>query len=45
MINLYDSNITDILPEALAADPKVQALGYAFKRANQRLPILLVCFA
>ena len=37
MINLYDSNITDILPAALASDPKVQALGYAFKRATQRL--------
>lgn len=37
MINLYDSNITDILPETLASDPKVQALGYALKKAMQRL--------
>ncbi len=37
MINLYDSNITDILPESLSNDPKVQALGYAIERAMQRL--------
>lgn len=37
MIKLYDSNITDILPESLSDDPKVQALGYAVKRAMQRL--------
>lgn len=37
MINLYDSSITDILPEPLSNDPKVQALGYAIKRAMQRL--------
>ena len=37
MIKLYDSNITDILPEALAEDPRVQALGYALGRGIQRL--------
>lgn len=37
MVNLYDSNITDILPEALARKPEVQALGYALKKAMQRL--------
>lgn len=37
MIKLYDSNITDILPEALAEDPRVQALGYALSCGIQRL--------
>lgn len=37
MISLYDSNITDILPDSLKSDPKTQALGYALKEANQRL--------
>ena len=37
MINLYDSNITDILPSVLSEDPRVQALGYAIQRAMQRL--------
>ena len=37
MINLYNSNITDILPEALAEDPKVKALGYAINKAMQRM--------
>lgn len=37
MINLYDSNITDILPEALAESPNVKALGYALNKAMQRL--------
>lgn len=37
MINLFDSNITDIMPEYFAYDPKVQALGYALQRANKRL--------
>lgn len=37
MIKLYDSNITDVLPEVLSNDPKVQALGYALKKAMQRL--------
>lgn len=37
MINLYDSNITDILPEPLSRDPNVQALGYAVQKAMQRL--------
>ena len=36
MIKLYDSNITDILPEALAKRPEVQALGYAINKAMQR---------
>ena len=37
MINLFNSNITDILPEALADDVKVQALGYAIQKAMRRL--------
>lgn len=37
MIKLYDSNITDILPEIFAYDPQVQALGYAINKAMQRL--------
>lgn len=37
MINLYNSNITNILPNVLADDPKVKALGYAIQRAMQRL--------
>lgn len=37
MVKLYDSNITDILPEVFAADPKVKALGYAINKAMQRL--------
>lgn len=37
MINLYDSNITDILPEAFSESPKVKALGYALNKAMQRL--------
>lgn len=37
MVKLYDSNITDILPDVLSSDPKVQALGYAMKKAVQRL--------
>ena len=37
MIKLYDSNITDILPESISEDPAVQALGYAVQRAMQRL--------
>lgn len=36
MIKLYDSDITDILPEIFANDPKVIALGYAIKKAMQR---------
>lgn len=36
MINLYDSNITDILPEAFIEKPEVIALGYALNRAMQR---------
>ena len=36
MISLYNSNITDILPEALADNPKVKALGYAISKAMQR---------
>lgn len=36
MINLYDSNITDILPEALKRDPRVKALGYALSQAMKR---------
>lgn len=37
MINLFDSNITDILPEVIKKDPKVQALGFALSQANKRL--------
>ena len=37
MISLYNSNITDILPEVLSEKPEVQALGYALNRAMQRL--------
>lgn len=37
MVNLYDSNITDILPEIFKYDPKVQALGYAINKAMQCL--------
>lgn len=36
MINLYDSNITDILLEAFIEKPEVIALGYALNRAMQR---------
>lgn len=37
MVKLYDSNITDILPEVFANNPKVKALGYAINKAMQRL--------
>lgn len=37
MINLYDSNITDILPEVFTKKPEVIALGYALNKAIQRL--------
>lgn len=37
MIKLYDSNITDILPESLSKKPEVVALGYALNKAIQRL--------
>lgn len=37
MINLYDSNITDILPDAIKDDPRVKALGYALSKANKRM--------
>lgn len=37
MINLYNSHITDILPTALADDPRTKALSYALNRAMQRL--------
>jgi phage tail P2-like protein len=37
MIKLYDSNITDILPEALASDPNVIAVGYAIQQGVRRL--------
>lgn len=36
MINLYDSNITDILPEVLSEKPEAAALGYAVKMAARR---------
>lgn len=37
MTDLYNSNITDILPEVLAKKPEVRALGYAINKALQRL--------
>lgn len=37
MIDLYSSNITDILPEAFRKEPEVIALGYAVNKAMQRL--------
>lgn len=37
MSKLFDSNITDILPEVFAKDPDVIALGYALNKAIQRL--------
>jgi P2-related tail formation protein len=37
MINLYDSNITDILPGSLVADPNVIAVGYAIQQGVRRL--------
>lgn len=36
MINLYNSDITDILPEVLGSNEKSIALGYAIKQAMQR---------
>ena len=36
MIDFRDSQITQILPEALASLPEVQALSYAIMKANQR---------
>ena len=37
MVDLYNSNITDILPEVFSKKPEVQALGYAVNKAMQRL--------
>ena len=37
MIDFRDSQITQILPEALASLPETQALSYAIMKANQRL--------
>ena len=37
MINFYESNLTDILPEKMKYTPECIALGYALQRANQRL--------
>lgn len=37
MINLYNSNITDILPEVLADNANTKALGYAISNAMKRL--------
>ena len=37
MINLYNSNITNILPEVLADNAKTKALGYAISLALKRL--------
>lgn len=37
MINLYDGQITDILPENIKDDVQVQALSHAIGQANQKL--------
>lgn len=37
MINLYNSDITNILPEVLADNANTKALGYAISRAMKRL--------
>lgn len=37
MINLYNSDITNILPEVLADNAKTKALGYAISRALKKL--------
>lgn len=37
MISLYDSNISDILPESISELPNVKALGYAISQAIKRL--------
>ena len=37
MIDLLNSNITNILPEALSGRPEVKALGYAISNALKRL--------
>lgn len=37
MIKLYDSNITDILPEYFTVEPETKALGYAISQAMKRL--------
>ena len=37
MIDLYNSNIADILPAVLVDDARVKALGYAIQKAMQRL--------
>ena len=37
MTKLFDSNITDILPEVFTKDPDVIALGYAVNKAIHRL--------
>lgn len=37
MIKLYDSQVTDVLPEVLAKEPETQALAYAIRQAMRRL--------
>lgn len=37
MINFYDSEILDILPDNMKSQPECIALSYALKRANQKL--------
>lgn len=37
MITLYDSRITDILPDVFRDDPRVQALGFAVSEEIKRL--------
>ena len=37
MININESQITDILPDNLKATPDVQSLSYAIQKANQKM--------
>lgn len=37
MINLYNSSITDILPDRFTEDPRVQALGFSLSQAVKKL--------
>lgn len=37
MISLYDSQITDILPDNIKNSPEVQAISYAIQRQNQKI--------
>lgn len=37
MIKLYDSQLTDILPDSLKNDPGLQAISYALQKQNQKI--------